>query len=134
MGMKRNYGPLYAAPQTGWLLLFFAAPLAIIVAYSFMEKGLYGGVNPRLSMEAYRSLANPSLLAVALRTLWVSLAATVFTLIIALPCGYSIARSKNQPMIRMAMATRKKIDQALASNSVVSSARTRNASHFSLYL
>jgi spermidine/putrescine transport system permease protein len=96
--MKRNYGPLYAAPQTGWLLLFFAAPLLIIVAYSFMEKGLYGGVNPRFSVEAYRALANPSLLAVALRTLWVSLLATAFTLVIALPCGYSIARSKNQPM------------------------------------
>jgi spermidine/putrescine transport system permease protein len=41
-------------------------------------------------------MANPTLVTVALRTLWVSVAATILTLLIALPCGYSIARSKNQ--------------------------------------
>jgi spermidine/putrescine transport system permease protein len=96
--MKRNYGPLYAGPQSAWLLVFFAAPLCIIVAYSFMQKSLYGGVLPRLSLEAWRDLANPALLGVAGRTLWVSVVATVATLVIALPCGYSIARSHNQPM------------------------------------
>lgn len=98
MSAKRNYGALYAAPQGLWLLAFFAAPLAIIVAYSFMRKGLYGGVTGELSLDAYRALANPSLLAVALRTLAVSLAATALTLLIALPCGYHIARSRNQPL------------------------------------
>ena len=96
--MKRNYGAGYAAPQALWLLIFFAAPLAIIVAYSFMKRDLYGGVLPQASIEAYRSLANPTLLVVAWRTLWVSLVATVFTICIALPCGYSIARSGNQAM------------------------------------
>lgn len=96
--MKRNYGPLYAGPQSAWLLVFFAAPLAIIVAYSFMQKSLYGGVVPRFTFEAWSELANPALLAVAFRTLWVSVIATVVTLVVALPCGYSIARSRNQPM------------------------------------
>ncbi len=96
--MKRNYGPLYAVPQSAWLLVFFAAPLVIIVGYSFLEKGLYGGVKPHLSLAAYRELANPALLGVAFRTLWVSVAATVVTLIVALPCGYSIARSHNQSL------------------------------------
>ncbi|HOX30779.1 MAG TPA: ABC transporter permease [Spirochaetales bacterium] len=96
--MKRNYGGLYAAPQALWLSLFFAAPLAIIVAYSFMKKGLYGGVEPEASLDAYRALANPTLLLVAFRTLWVSLAATAATILVALPCGYSIARSRNQSL------------------------------------
>jgi len=94
--MKRNYGALYAAPQAAWLTLFFLAPLAIIVGYSFMKKGLYGGVEPQGSLDAYRALANPTLLVVALRTLWVSVIATVITILIALPCGYSMARSRNQ--------------------------------------
>lgn len=98
MSAKRNYGALYAAPQGLWLLAFFAAPLAIIVAYSFMRKGLYGGVTGELSLDAYRALANPSLLAVAARTLAVSLAATALTLLVALPCGYHIARSRNQAL------------------------------------
>ncbi len=96
--MKRNYGSGYAAPQALWLTVFFAAPLAIIIAYSFMKRDLYGGVLPLPSLEAYRSLANPTLLIVTWRTLWVSVAATVFTILIALPCGYSIARSRNQAM------------------------------------
>jgi spermidine/putrescine transport system permease protein len=96
--MKRNYGGAYAAPQSLWLTLFFAAPLAIIVAYSFMKKGLYGGVEPEASLDAYRALANPTLLAVTLRTLWVSVIATAATILVALPCGYSIARSRNQSL------------------------------------
>lgn len=96
--MKRNLGTAYAAPQALWLTLFFAAPLAIIVAYSFLKKGLYGGVEPVFSLDAYRALANPTLVTVALRTLWVSVAATVLTILIALPCGFSIARSRNQAM------------------------------------
>jgi spermidine/putrescine transport system permease protein len=96
--MKRNYGMVYAAPQTLWLSIFFAAPLIIIIAYSFLKKGLYGGVELQLSFQAYSEMANPTLLKVAARTLWVSLAATVLTILIALPCGYSIARSKNQAM------------------------------------
>lgn len=94
--MKRNYGTAYTLPQTVWLTVFFAAPILIIVGYSFMEKGLYGGVEARFSLEAYRAMANPTLLVVALRTLWVSLAATLLIILIALPCGYSIARARNQ--------------------------------------
>lgn len=95
-GVKRNYGGTYASPQALWLTVFFLAPLLIIVAYSFMEKGLYGGVKPRFSLDAWKAMANPTLLFVALRTLWVSLLATVVTILVALPCGFSIARSKNQ--------------------------------------
>jgi spermidine/putrescine transport system permease protein len=96
--MKRNYGRIYAAPQAIWLTVFFAAPLAIIVAYSFMKRDLYGGVLPQASLDAYKALVNPTLVTVTWRTLWVSLAATVLTILIALPCGYSIARSGNQAM------------------------------------
>ncbi|MEW6550443.1 MAG: ABC transporter permease [Spirochaetota bacterium] len=94
--MKRNYGTAYAAPQALWLTVFFAAPLLIIIAYSFLKKGLYGGVEFEFSLRAYSDMANPTLLRVALKTLWVSLLATIATILIALPCGYSVARSQNQ--------------------------------------
>jgi spermidine/putrescine transport system permease protein len=94
--MKKNYGTAYAAPQALWLTVFFAAPLLIIIAYSFLKKGLYGGVELEFSLRAYSDMANPTLLRVALKTLWVSLVATVATILIALPCGYSVARSQNQ--------------------------------------
>ncbi len=96
--MKRNLGPAYVAPQALWITVFFAAPLLIIVAYSFLQKGLYGGVEPVFSIQAWVDMANPTLLKVTLKTLWVSLAATIVIILLALPCGYSIARSKNQAL------------------------------------
>jgi spermidine/putrescine transport system permease protein len=95
---QRNFGPLYALPQGLWLTVFFAAPLGIIVAYSFLAKGLYGGVVSQFSLAAWHTLGSPILLSVALRTLIVSIVATAITILIALPAGYSIARSRNQPM------------------------------------
>ncbi len=94
--MKKQVGLLYSLPQIMWLLVFFAAPLCIIIVYSFLKKGLYGGVEPQFSLEAYTALANPNILLVTWRTLKISIIATALTLLIALPCGYSIARSKNQ--------------------------------------
>jgi spermidine/putrescine transport system permease protein len=93
---KSNYGPLYSAPMAIWFTVFFLAPIAIIIAYSFLKKGLYGGVEPEFSLEAYGYLANPVLLNITLRTIIISVISTVITIFIALPCGYCIARSKYQ--------------------------------------
>jgi len=94
--MRKQVGLLYTLPQILWLVVFFAAPLCIIVMYSFLKKGLYGGVELQFSLEAYAAMANPNIVLVTWRTLKISIIATVLTLLIALPCGYSIARSKNQ--------------------------------------
>ncbi|MDR2495493.1 MAG: ABC transporter permease [Spirochaetaceae bacterium] len=92
----RNYGPLYASPLALWFTLFFLGPLLIILVYSFLKKGLYGGVEWELSLHAYRSLGNPNFTVITARTLLTSLAATVITILVALPCGYFMARSRNQ--------------------------------------
>ncbi|MFQ3547566.1 MAG: ABC transporter permease [Termitinemataceae bacterium] len=96
---KRNYGNLYAGPIALWFTLFFAAPLVIIVLYSFLKKGLHGGVEYVFSLEAYRALANPTFLTITIRTLWTSIVATLITILIALPCGYFMAKSKNQTIL-----------------------------------
>ncbi len=100
-GRVRNYGPAYAGPAGIWLTVFFLAPLLVIVAYSFLEKGLYGGVEPRFSLEAYRSLFNSVFFRVSLNTLGISLATTVLAILIALPCGYYMARSNRKTFLLM---------------------------------
>ena len=92
----RNYGLIYAGPTALWFSFFFAAPLLIIVLYSFLKKGLYGGVEPIFSLDAYRALANPTFAAVAFKTLVSSIIATIITILIALPCGYFMAKSRHQ--------------------------------------
>ncbi|MDR0322775.1 MAG: ABC transporter permease [Treponema sp.] len=85
--------------MAAWFTLFFLAPIVIIVVYSFLKKGLYGGVEKEFSLEAYHYLVNPVLLKVTLRTIVTSFIATVITILIALPCGYCMARSKHQTLL-----------------------------------
>lgn len=92
--MKRNYGPAYTLPVAVWISAFFIVPIAIIFLFSFLKKGIYGGVVWRFSIDAYSSLANPALLSVAGSTLFQSVVATVITLLLAIPAAYFIARSR----------------------------------------
>ena len=96
---RRNMGPAYSFPMAAWFTGFFLIPIIIIIAYSFLKKGLYGGVEWHFSLDAYRSLTNPSFLAISGRTLIISIIATVITILIALPCGYCMARSKYQTLL-----------------------------------
>ena len=99
-GLKRaKLGMLYAWPMGVWFTVFFVAPLAIIILYSFLKKGLYGGVVRQFSVEAYRQLLNPAYGIVLIRTLWISLISTVITILIALPCGYAMAKSGKQTLL-----------------------------------
>jgi spermidine/putrescine transport system permease protein len=95
----KNFGLLYSSGMAIWFTIFFLAPLVIIVVYSFLKKGLYGGVEPVFSLDAYRSLSNPSFLIVTARTIITSIAATIITIFIALPCGYFMAKSRNQTFL-----------------------------------
>ncbi|MDR2633028.1 MAG: ABC transporter permease [Treponema sp.] len=85
--------------MTVWFTFFFLTPLIIIVVYSFLKKGLYGGVVGAFSLDAYESLSNPSLVLTTVRTVGTSLVATVLTIFIALPCGYFMAKSRNQTLL-----------------------------------
>jgi spermidine/putrescine transport system permease protein len=92
--MKKNYGQIYTFPLLVWISFFFVIPLSIILLYSFLKKALYGGVEWEFSLEAYRSLANPQFLKVVISTLFISITATIITVLLAIPTSYYIARSR----------------------------------------
>jgi spermidine/putrescine transport system permease protein len=96
---RGNYGLPYSLPLAVWFTLFFMAPLAIIIIYSFLKKGLYGGVELEFSLEAYRYLGDPVFLNITARTILTSVISTVITILIALPCGYCVARSRRQTLL-----------------------------------
>lgn len=105
MGMRasekrdRLLGYAYSGPMGLWFTLFFVIPLAIIILYSFLEKGLYGGVQWRFTLSAYAQIFNPSFAKVMLRTLWITLASTFICMMLALPCSYAMARSRHQTLL-----------------------------------
>jgi spermidine/putrescine transport system permease protein len=97
--MRREPGGLYAAPSITWLSVFFIAPLLIIVVYSFLKSGARGGVEWTFTLDAYRAIANPVFLRVTVNTILVAIGATLITMLIAVPCGYYMARSSRQNLL-----------------------------------
>lgn len=96
---KRNPGPLYSWPMGLWFSLFFVIPLLIIVAYSFMKRDVYGSVIPEFSLKAYKQMFSPAYGIIFMRTLLITAVSTLVTILMALPCGYAIARSKHQTVL-----------------------------------
>ncbi len=92
-------GTAYAFPMGIWFTLFFTIPLVIIILYSFLKRGLYGGVEWELTLTAYKQMFNPSFAKVVVRTLWISIVATFVSIFVAIPCGYAMAKSKHQTLL-----------------------------------
>lgn len=67
-------------------------PLLIVLAYSVMTRGTYGGVNWPLTGEAYRRALDPLYLEIAWRSLWVAAISTAVCLLLAFPLAFYIAR------------------------------------------
>ena len=93
---QRRYAFVYTFPMAAWFTVFFVFPLLILTVYSFLEKGLYGGVIWKLSLDAYTRLFTLSYGILFVRTFCVSFAVTFICILLALPAGYAIARSKHQ--------------------------------------
>lgn len=52
--MKKNkLGFYYSLPITIWMVLFFLIPILIILSYSFLKKGTYGGVELELTFQTF---------------------------------------------------------------------------------
>jgi spermidine/putrescine transport system permease protein len=86
-------GWLLVAPGLLWLLAFFVAPIAIMVGYSFMPRGVYGGVEPGFTLESYQRFLVPIYLGILGRSFGLALGCTVICLALGFPLAYVIARS-----------------------------------------
>lgn len=86
--MKKSFG-LWALlfPAGFWLLFFFLVPLGIILVYSFVLRGVYGGVEWTGTLENYTRAIDP----LYVKILWRSLGIALFTTIFCLLCGYPLA-------------------------------------------
>ncbi len=94
-------------PSVAVLIAFFVIPLAIIVVYSFMTKGPYGGVIPEFSLDAYRKIIlqeqldgsfrlNYPLIVILWRSVFLAFVTTVLCLLIGFPAAYVIAQQSDR--------------------------------------
>src|SRR5690349_16260195 len=83
----------FLAPSWAVMLLLFLAPLAIILFYSFLTRGTYGGVSLPWSAGNYQRLIDPLYWTILLRSLWIAGAATLLCLVLGFPLALFISRS-----------------------------------------
>ncbi|GAB4476217.1 MAG: spermidine/putrescine ABC transporter permease PotB [Anaerolineae bacterium] len=84
-------GGLLILPAALFLIVFFLFPFFIIVAYSFAERGTYGGVVWRFTLENYQRAIDPLYSSTLWRSGYIAGLTTLFTLLLGYPFAYFIA-------------------------------------------
>ena len=84
---------LFLAPAAAFTVVLFLIPLSIVIGYSFLTRGVYGGVVGPWTFENYQRLFDPLYGVILWRSLVMSIAATALCLLIAFPLALFIARA-----------------------------------------
>ena len=91
--MRRNYRLLILLfPVIFWLVCFFLIPLMSVFAYSFIERGTYGGVRWNFTLENYQRLFDGLYLGILWRSVSTAIVATALCLLLGYPFAYYLAR------------------------------------------
>jgi spermidine/putrescine transport system permease protein len=83
---------LVSLPSLFWLSLFFIIPTLFVFAIALKPANPFGGVGSGWTWDNLRALASPNYLAVAWRTIWISLVSSAVCIVLATPIGYFLAR------------------------------------------
>lgn len=89
MGIRR----WFLLPAWIWMWGLFTAPLVIVLVYSLMTRGVYGGVEQPLSVESYQRLIDSLYLTILVRSFITAAVATFLCLVLALPAAVFISRA-----------------------------------------
>jgi spermidine/putrescine transport system permease protein len=82
---------LTTLPSLVWLLLFFAVPALIVLAFTFHTHTPNGGVGP-WSLSTWRDLVDPDYPVIVWKTIRISFEVTLWCILLSLPCAYAIAK------------------------------------------
>ncbi len=87
---------IFLSPAAVLLALTLAVPSAIILAYSLMSRGAYGGVERPVTPENFTLLLDPLYGAIFFRSFWIAAVATLLCLVLGFPLALFIARSSRK--------------------------------------
>jgi spermidine/putrescine transport system permease protein len=87
---------LLVAPAWAWITLFFLFPLVIVVGYSFLSKGDYGGVAWPATASSYARFFDPLYVRILARSFAMAGATTLLCVALGYPLAYYIAMRGGQ--------------------------------------
>ena len=82
-------------PASLYLLIFFLLPLAIVVTYSFLKRGVYGQIVWEFNLHNYARVFDPLYLGIVWRSVVLAATNTLVCLLFSYPFAYSLARMEN---------------------------------------
>jgi spermidine/putrescine transport system permease protein len=78
-------------PGVAWWAVFFAAPIALLMAYSFFRRGPFGGIVYDFTLDNYVRALDPLYVRVLITSVRIAIVSTVVALLIGYPAAYFIA-------------------------------------------
>ncbi len=79
------------SPTLFWLIIFFMAPLLVILIYGFLDRGTYGGIEWKFQLDNYIRFADLLYLRIFWRSFVIALLTTLICLVIGYPMAYWMA-------------------------------------------
>jgi ABC-type spermidine/putrescine transport system permease subunit I len=80
-----------ALPAVAYLAVLFLGPTSVVLAYSLCRRDIYGGVEPELSLAAWRWATDSITLGILAQTIFLATAVTTVNLLLAYPCAAALA-------------------------------------------
>ena len=81
------------------MVLLFFVPLMIVVAYSLLTRGAYGGVMKPWTLENYARVFDPLYAAILWRSIWISAISTALCIVLAFPLALYITRARKHKIL-----------------------------------
>lgn len=97
----KKYTPL-TWTVTSWMMMFMIAPLLIIIAFSFLSKALYGGVEWQLNLQNFDRLGEWVYLKIYFRSFMLAAQTTIICFILGFPIAWVMATAQS-PQTRMSL-------------------------------
>jgi spermidine/putrescine transport system permease protein len=83
----------FLAPSWAVMLSLFFFPMLIVLAYSLLTRGTYGGISLPWSAESYQRFADPIYLGILWRSFWIAGISTLISLLLGFPLALFISRA-----------------------------------------
>ncbi|MBL8232245.1 MAG: ABC transporter permease [Bryobacterales bacterium] len=93
----------FLAPSMVLLSILFLVPMGIVVSYSLLSRGAYGGVIQPFTLENYARLADPLYLVILARSVFYAGVATLICGLLGFPLALFIARSGKHKNLLLAL-------------------------------
>jgi spermidine/putrescine transport system permease protein len=93
-------------PGLVWLVVLLVVPCAVVFAFSFFERGVYGGIDYVFTLENYGRAVDPLYLSIFLTSARIAALATSVALVVGYPAAYLIATARKSwqvPLLILAM-------------------------------